>query len=235
MNYIQKWLRSDREEILDREGLNPRGRRILSDLDRWNTRIRWYRTHCRMIEAHWTALGRPDPVRILDVGTGPGGLLKSLSEHFKSLNIQAELVGIDLSDDYVSMAQERLQGRAQVIQGDATRLQMDDHSFHIATTTLMMHHLPSEVRTAMVTELGRVCRSVYIFDLEITLYGTLGWGLIAPLMGMHRDTRHDGMLSVRRGSTVHEFRELVSGLPVTVKRVFPTALCTLPKLDSRTV
>jgi hypothetical protein len=45
---------------------------------------------------------------------------------------------------------------------------------------------------------------------------------------MHRDTLHDGVLSVRRGSTLQEFKALVSPLPVRVRRVFPTALCTVP-------
>jgi len=228
LNRLQRWLRTDREEILDREGLNPRGRRILSDLDRWNARIRWYLVHCRMVERHWNSLGRPEPFRILDVGTGPGGLLEALAAHFDAKGVETELLGVDLSADYVAMARERLGDRARVIQADATDLPMEADRFDVATTTLMMHHLPPPVRTEMVAELGRVCRSVYIFDLELTLYGTLGWGLIAPLMGMHRDTRHDGMISVRRGSTLKEFEALVSPLPVRVRRVFPTALCTVP-------
>jgi SAM-dependent methyltransferase len=228
MNIVQRWLRTHGEEILDREGLNLRGRRILSDLDRWNSRIKWYQNHCRMVDAHWEALGCPEPFRILDVGTGPGGLLSALADHYAAKGIQTELMGVDLSEDYVAMAQQRLGDRAQVMHGDATALDMEDARFDVATTTLMMHHLPPPIRAKMVIELGRVCRSVYIFDLEITLYGAVGWALLAPLMRMHRDTLHDGVLSVRRGSTFQEFEQLVSPLPVRVRRVFPTALCTVP-------
>jgi len=228
VNVRQRWLRTHGEEILDREGLNPRGRRILRDLDRWNSLIRWYRNHCRMVDLHWEGLGRPEPFRILDVGTGPGGLLAALADHYAAKGVQTELVGVDLSEDYVAMAQERLGDRARVMQGDATKLDMEDHRFDVATTTLMMHHLPPPVRTEMVAELGRVCRSAYIFDLEITLYGAVGWAAVALGLGMHRDTLHDGVLSVRRGSTLREFEELVSPLPVQVRRVFPTALCTVP-------
>ncbi len=228
MNIVQRWLRTHGVEILDREGLNPRGRRILSDLDRWNTRIQWYKTHCEMIDAHWHALGRPQPFRILDVGTGPGGLLAALADHYAALGIQTELMGVDLSEDYVQMAKERLGDRAQVMQGDATALDMEDNRYDVATTTLMMHHLPQAVRSRMVAALGRVCRSVYIFDLEITLYGAVGWALVTLAMRMHIDTLHDGVLSVRRGSTLQEFKELVSPLPVRVRRVFPSALCTVP-------
>lgn len=229
MRPLQRLLRTDREEILDAEGLNPRGRAILDDLHRWNSMSGWYRQHCRRVEEHWRAVGCPDPVRVLDVGTGPGGLLEALAEHFRGLGVTAELTGVDLSNDYVAMARDRVGDRARVIQGDATDLPFEGGHFHIATSTLMLHHLPREVRTALVAELGRVCHTVYLFDLEITLYGTLGWGLLATVLGMGADTRHDGMVSVRRGSTLSEFRELVAPLPVTGRRAFPTGLYTAPR------
>jgi hypothetical protein len=36
------------------------------------------------------------------------------------------------------------------------------------------------------------------------------------------------MLSVRRGATYREMREIMLPLPVGVMRVFPSALCTMP-------
>lgn len=228
MTPLQRLLRTDRAEILDQEGLNPRGRRILADLDRFNRLSGWYRTHCRWVDRHWDALGRPTPFRVLDVGTGPGGLLDALAAHFGARGVPVELVGVDLHPAYVAMARDRLGDRATVRQADATDLPFDAGSFDLATSTLMLHHLPHAVRTALVAELGRVCRSAYLFDLELTLYGTLGWGALSALLGMGADTRHDGMVSVRRGSTLAEFRALVAPLPVRARRVFPTALCTAP-------
>ena len=75
---------------------------------------------------------------------------------------------------------------------------------------------------------GYVARSVYLFDLEVTLYGAVGFAMLAPALGLGRDAVHDGILSVRRGSTLEELRALVDGLPVKAVRVFPSALCTLP-------
>src|SRR5688572_3393918 len=86
-------LRTQEEEILDREGLSPRGRLILADLDRWNRATRWYAAHVRRVRLHWEALGRPSPFRVLDVGTGSGGLLAALAES----DIPCELVGVDRS------------------------------------------------------------------------------------------------------------------------------------------
>lgn len=221
-------LRTDREEILDREGLSPRGRAILDDLHRWNGRVGWYRLHLRHVRRWWEHLGRPRPFRVLDVGTGPGGLLEALADEAARQGWEVELVGVDRAEGYVAMARERLGARAEVRRADATALDVPDGAFDLATCTLMMHHLPHEVRTALVAELARVCRGVYLFDLEVTLTGILGWPFVAPLSGLGRDGIHDGWVSLRRASTLHELRALVAPLPVRVQRVFPSAMCTLP-------
>lgn len=91
----------------------------------------------------------------------------------------------------------------------------------------MAHHLPRNVREGLVVELARVCRSAYVFDVEITLLGIVSFHL-APLVGLGLDTTHDAVISVRRGFTKREFEDMVRPLPVRVRRVFPSALCTVP-------
>jgi SAM-dependent methyltransferase len=218
-------LRTQGEEILDREGLSVRGRQILADLDTWNRRTGWYAGHVRRIRRHWVALGRPAPFRVLDVGTGSGGLLAALAES----ELPCMLTGLDLSPAFVEDAARRLGRRATVVQGDATALPFESGSFDLVTNTLMMHHLPHGVRAALVAEAARVARTAYLFDLEVTLYGVLGVPVVGPIFGLGRDAVHDGMLSVRRGSTIGELRALVAPLPVKVVRVFPSALCTMPR------
>jgi len=217
-------LRTQEEERLDQEGLSPRGRRILQDLDRWNRAIRWYDAHVRRIRQHWEALGRPDPFRVLDVGSGSGGLLAALADS----DLPCELVGVDRSPAFVEIAAQQLGARATLQEADATALPFPDQSFHLVTNTLMLHHLPHGVRHALVKEAARVARSAYVFDLEITLHGVVGFAFAGPLAGLGRDAVHDGMLSVRRGATFREMRELMRSLPVRVARVFPSALCTIP-------
>lgn len=217
-------LRTQEEEILDREGLSRRGRTMLQDLDRWNRASGWYLGHTRRIRRHWEALGRPAPFRVLDIGSGSGGLLAALVD----TDMPCELVGVDKSSAFVALAAQTLGSSATLIEADATDLPFPDQSFHLATNTLMMHHLPHGVRHGLVREIARVARSAYVFDLEVTLYGWVGFACLAPLVGLGRDAVHDGMLSVRRGSTLSEMRALMQPLPVRVERVFPSAMCTMP-------
>lgn len=227
---VPRRLRTHGAEILDREDLEPaRRNRILADLERFTRRSGWDALHLRNLRLHWEALGRPRPFRVLDIGSGMGGLLLQVAAWADREGIPVALTGLDRGVDYVRMARERLGARAEVHLGDATALPFPDRSFDVATCTLMMHHLPSDVRHRLVAELARVTRSAYLFDLEVTLYGALGAAALGPLMGLRGDAWHDGVLSVRRGATLTEFRALVAPLPVEVRRVFPTALATLPR------
>lgn len=217
--------RTEKDEIMDGEGLSDRGRAILADLERWNHAMGWYEAHIRRIRVHWEALGRPTPFRVLDVGTGPGALLTAMANS----DLPVELTGVDRNPEYVAYAAERLGGRARVITADATALPFEAQSFDLITNTLMMHHLPRSVRHALVAEMARVGRSTYLFDLEVTLYGFAGFQVLARALGLNADVVHDGGLSVRRGSTMAEFSALVRPLPVVASRAFPSALCTMPR------
>lgn len=225
---IAAWLRTEEEEVLDREAHSERGRAELAELDRWNRLTGWYRFHVARAREHWIALGRPRPFRVLDVGTGQGGLLAALCEWGEAEGVEIEAVGVDRSAAFAEQSQARLAGRARVMCADATALPFDAGTFDLATNTLMMHHCPLALRRALVAEMARVCRSAYVFDVEVTLYGVVGWTVVARLLGFNPDTRRDGALSVRRGSTYAEFAELVRPLPVKPRRAFPSAMCTVP-------
>ncbi len=226
-------LRSDGPEILDDEGLSARGQRILSDLDRWNGLSGWYRQHLQRIRRHWDALGKPQPFCVVDVGCGPGGMLEMLAAWGARYSVDVELTGVDSSPAYLEMARQKLsaaggKSAVRLVEADAARTPFADGEFHLLTSTLMLHHLPDPVRVALVAEAGRIAESQYIFDLERTLTGVVGWSVLAPALGMGADTRHDGVQSVRRACSLEEFRALMAPLPVSVERAFPTGLFTSP-------
>lgn len=231
MKGFARWLHTSEEEVLDQVGTSSeRGRRILGELDRWNELSGWYRSHLKRIRRHWEALEKPQPFRVLDVGCGPGGLMGAMQDWSKTYGIRLELTGLDRNPVYLQMAREELGTGVKLVEGDATATGFGDGQFHLATTTLMLHHLPNDVRRGLVRELGRVAQSQYIFDLERSLTGVVGWSAIATALRFHADTRHDGVVSVRRGSTLEEFQALVAELPVRAERAFPVGLYTAPKV-----
>lgn len=105
MNLVQRALRTHGEEILDAmDGADPRAQAILADLERWNRLSGWTARHVHQVVRAWEAQGRPEPFKVLDVGTGRGALLLAIVQRFDALGVQIQLNGVDLDDGYLATA-----------------------------------------------------------------------------------------------------------------------------------
>lgn len=223
---LKRRLRTERSEILDREGLSERGLAILADLERLSDLYGWTRHHRRAVEAFWVSLGRPVPFRILDIGTGTGWLLEVLAAWAVDRGIEVELTGVEISADFAEKARERLGDDARIVHADARTFDPDER-WHLTVSTLAMHHLPRESRREFVRTMDRLGDAVYLFDLELALVPLVTSPLMR-LLGAGRDTVSDGILSVRRANTHREFRRLVRPHGGRARRVFPAAQSTWP-------
>jgi SAM-dependent methyltransferase len=99
--------------------------------------------------------------RALEIGCGPGRLMKPLARHF------GEIHGVDVSDEMVRLAQERLAGFAQahVHATDGASLeQFADDSFEFVYSYAVFQHIPShEVVLSYMREIRRVLKPGGIF------------------------------------------------------------------------
>jgi ubiquinone/menaquinone biosynthesis C-methylase UbiE len=81
------------------------------------------------------------PLRVLDIGTGPGWLLPALATQFPN----AEIVGVDVSEAMVAQAVKNLARvkagpRLSAKLADARQLPFPDASFDLVVSTGSMHH-----------------------------------------------------------------------------------------------
>lgn len=79
--------------------------------------------------------------KVLDVGTGPGTLVRMIAHHFP----QFEVYGIDLSENMIDLAheharREQLEERVHFNVGDVAHLPYPDASFDLIVSTISMHH-----------------------------------------------------------------------------------------------
>jgi hypothetical protein len=91
--------------------------------------------------------------RALEIGCGPGRLMKPLSRHF------GEIHGVDVSDEMTRLARERLRGipHAHVHTGAGAGLpQFADDSFDIIYTYAVYQHIPS--RDVVLEYMRETCR-----------------------------------------------------------------------------
>jgi ubiquinone/menaquinone biosynthesis C-methylase UbiE len=106
--------------------------------------------------------------KVLDVGTGPGTLVRDLARRLPGLQVY----GIDLSEDMIKLARaharhEHLEERVQFESGDVAHLPYPDQSFDVVVSTISMHHW-SELAQPL-RELYRVLRPggrVWIYDFR---------------------------------------------------------------------
>lgn len=110
---------------------------------------------------------------VLDVGTGPGILLRELGRRRPDLR----LTGLDLSADMIAAAARNLAafgGRARAVVGDVTEMPFDDDSFDLITTSLSLHHWDRV--DAAGPELARVLRPggrVVVYDFPFAPFDEL--------------------------------------------------------------
>lgn len=195
------------------------------EVERWSRWSGWMQHHVQAVRAHWLALGSPEPFRVLDVGCGPGGLLEELAHWAHGEGIDLELHGVDVDNAAVVMARRRLGDRALLEQAEAHDLGYPAKAFHLTTCSLVLHDLSGFDRVKLVSELHRVSRSVYLFDIEKTRLGALGARVLPRLVGLSSELARHG---IERASTFAEFSRLVETLPVKPVRVFPGAMATWP-------
>ena len=103
----------------------------------------------------------PRSRRALEIGCGPGRLMKPLSAHF------GEIHGVDVSDEMIRLARERLGGipHAHVHATNGASLAMfADESFDIVYSYAVFQHVPSrEVVYEYMREISRVLKQGGVF------------------------------------------------------------------------
>ncbi|MBS1829638.1 MAG: methyltransferase domain-containing protein [Acidobacteria bacterium] len=109
--------------------------------------------------------GNPRARRALEIGCGPGRLLKPLSRHF------GEIHGVDVSDEMVSLARQRLRDipHAHVhVSPGADLRQFADESFDFVYSYAVFQHIPSrEVVDSYLREARRVLRTGGLFWFQV--------------------------------------------------------------------
>jgi ubiquinone/menaquinone biosynthesis C-methylase UbiE len=127
--------------------------------------------HARVV-ADISAAGLGSGARVLDVGTGPGGVPLAIARAQPLLRVD----GLDLSEDMIAYAREAtadagLADRVTFTVGDVARLPYPDGTFDLVVSSMSQHHW-RDVRGG-VREVRRVLRPggrAWIYDARIALH-----------------------------------------------------------------
>lgn len=90
--------------------------------------------------------------KILDVGCGTGEILKSIKERYSFV----QLYGLDISEEMLKQANDKLKGTATLILGDAENITLKTNSFDLLLCTDSFHHYPNPQQA--ISEFYRVLK-----------------------------------------------------------------------------
>jgi SAM-dependent methyltransferase len=165
---------------------------------------------------------------LLDVGSGEGGMLRTVAKWARRRGLDARLTGVDLNPKSEAVARAKT-GRNMPIDyrtGDYSGL----GRFDFVISSLVAHHMSDrELRLFLRWMESNSDRGWFVNDLHRHGFAYYGYPLLAALLGVHRIVREDGRLSIARSFRPADWRSILAdaGLAqgVRIRRYFPFRLC----------
>ncbi|HEY7877548.1 MAG TPA: methyltransferase domain-containing protein [Gemmatimonadaceae bacterium] len=146
-------------------------------------------------------------ITLLDVGTGLGDIPASALVWCRRHGIHVEAYGVEPAAVLASAARK---AGLTVVRADARGLPFADRSVDIVMCSQVLHHFDRPSSIALIRELDRVAQHrVIVSDLRRNWLAVAGIWLASFPLRFHPVSRHDGVMSVLRGFTRRELRELV--------------------------
>ena len=143
----------------------------------------------------------------LDVGTGLGDIPRAAQRAGAPRGVTVHTIGLELAVPIARAAATRC---THAVAADALALPFATASIDVVTCSQVLHHFDGEAAEQLLRECTRVARhAVIIGDLRRSWIAIAGLWAGSYLLGFHPVSRHDGIVSIRRGYTVDELRALV--------------------------
>jgi len=126
--------------------------------------------------------------KVLDVGCGTGDLTL---EAKKLAGSAGEVYGIDASPNMIRQAQQKANRTGVNVTfqvGLIEDIEFPENRFDVVLSSLMMHHLPDDLKRAGLTEISRVLKPdgrLLIVDMQSTTGGSLGQRLADFMIHVH--------------------------------------------------
>jgi demethylmenaquinone methyltransferase/2-methoxy-6-polyprenyl-1,4-benzoquinol methylase/phosphoethanolamine N-methyltransferase len=123
---------------------------------------------------------------VLDVGCGTGGVTIPAGQR---VGVSGKAAGIDPSAEMIEVARKKAQRKGLDIDfrvGVIEALPYPEASFDVVTSSLMMHHLPADLRVKGLAEIYRVLKPggrLLVADMTNQKPGLDRW--LMPLLAMH--------------------------------------------------
>ncbi|MGH7589820.1 MAG: methyltransferase domain-containing protein [Gemmatimonadales bacterium] len=149
---------------------------------------------------------------LLDIGTGAGDVPRAAARHVRRRGTTLRTIGLERHPAAARLARG---DTLDVVLGCAGALPFATQSVDVVLISQVLHHLDAGSARELVVEANRIARrGVVIADLQRSRVAPVLFLVGAALLGFDRDTRTDGVTSIRRGYTTAELRQLCAAAGV---------------------
>ncbi|MFN3592886.1 MAG: methyltransferase domain-containing protein, partial [Thermaurantiacus sp.] len=169
-------------------------------------------------------------LRVLDVGVGQGGMLRSIHRWARGRGLVPRLTGLDLNPRCLAAARAATPADMEIAWAQADALAYAPaQPPHAIVTSLFMHHLSdAEVLRFLRWQEQAASHGWFVNDLHRHWFAWGGFWLLSRAARWHRFVQHDGPLSVRRAFVRAEWQELLAAAGISGAEVrwnMPFRLC----------
>ncbi len=196
-------------ELMDGECSYEDFRGCLRSLEQVNRWLLGYRPTLAWLEQ--LPGGLNEPVRIVDVGSGGGDMLRLIAAWAKRRGISVELTGIDLNPYAARAAADFTPKEIGIawVTGDALAYR-SDKPVHLVVNSLLAHHLEDEQIVALLRWMETTTKvGWFINDLERSPLSCRLFELSARIVRWHPFVQHDGPVSFRRAFRLEDWERLL--------------------------
>lgn len=169
---------------------------------------------------------------LLDLGTGAGDLPLFAARWGRRHSLSITPIGLELSRVAAGMA--RAAGVPTMV-ACAGSPPLAPRSIDLVLVSQLLHHLAPESAIALLRSCNRLARrGVIVSELRRSPLARLAFRTGSALLGFDPATRHDGLLSIRRGYTTAELSDLLAraGIPTRAVRRAPFRLVAAWRPDA---
>jgi SAM-dependent methyltransferase len=181
------------------------------------------------------------PLRIVDVGSGYGDMLRRIERWAARHDVAVELTGVDINPNALRSAREATPAGSRIrwILGDVTTC-AELGEVDLVTSCGVMHHLTEAEIVSLLRWAERSTRvGWFLCDLHRKPMPYRIFDLMTRFGSWHRFIRQDGLASIRRSFLAEDWQRMcvASGLDksaVTIAEYKPARLCverTMPVAD----
>jgi ubiquinone/menaquinone biosynthesis C-methylase UbiE len=144
---------------------------------------------------------------LLDVGTGSGDIALAARAAARQLDIDLKAIGLELNPTAARIASA---AGVPTIVADGSALPLGPRSVDVVVASQVLHHLPRPIAVRWIATLDRIARrAVVLADLRRSRVAMAGVWAASVGLAMSGVTRHDAVVSLKRGYTKTEFDEML--------------------------